>query len=136
MAVLKKEANLQPVNGTNVHTILGPESTFEGKLSFEGTVRIDGNYKGEIVTTDTLIVGQSAKVEGTIKVGSIIVNGEVHGNVIASQLVELKAPARWYGNIETPQLMIERGVIFQGSCQMDNKSKPTDGKSRMTVVEN
>ena len=91
MAVLKKEANLQPVNGTNVHTILGPESTFEGKLSFEGTVRIDGNYKGEIVTTDTLIVGQSAKVEGTIKVGSIIVNGEVHGNVIASQLVELQS---------------------------------------------
>ena len=62
MAVLKKESNLQPVNGTNVHTILGPESTFEGKLSFEGTVRIDGKYKGEIVTTDTLIVGQSATV--------------------------------------------------------------------------
>ena len=136
MAVLKKEANLQPVNGTNVHTILGPESTFEGKLSFEGTVRIDGNYKGEIVTTDTLIVGQSAKVEGTIKVGSIIVNGEVHGNVILHSWWNLKAPARWYGNIETPQLMIERGVIFQGSCQMDNKGKPTDGKSRMTVVEN
>ena len=135
MAVLKKESNLQPVNGTNVHTILHPESTFEGKLSFEGTVRIDGKYKGEIVTTDTLIVGQSATVEGTIKVGSIIVNGEVRGNVIASQLVELKAPARWYGNIETPQLMIERGVVFQGSCQMDS-SKPTDPKSRMSVVEN
>ena len=136
MAVLKKEANLQPVNGTNVHTILGPESTFEGKLSFEGTVRIDGVYKGEIVTTDTLIIGQSARVEGKIKVGSVIVNGEVHGNVIASQLVELKSPARWYGNIETPQLMIERGVVFQGSCQMDSsKNKNTDSKSRMTVVE-
>lgn len=136
MAVLKKESNLQPVNGTNVHTILGPESTFEGKLSFEGTVRIDGNYKGEIITTDTLIVGQSATVEGTLKVGSIIVNGEVRGDVTASQLVELKAPARWYGNIETPQLMIERGVVFQGSCQMDKSSKPSDPKSRMSVVEN
>ena len=86
MAVLKKEANHSPsMVPTSTHSWTG--KTFEGKLSFEGTVRIDGNYKGEIVTTDTLIVGQSAKVEGTIKVGSIIVNGEVHGNVIASQLV-------------------------------------------------
>jgi len=121
MAVLRRddEKNNSTLNIHDVHTILGPESNFEGKLIFEGTVRIDGTFKGEIETPNVLVVGQGAKVEATLKVGSIIVNGEVEGDIIATGTVELNAPAIIRGNITTPDLTMAKGVIFEGSCHMD-----------------
>ncbi len=78
MAVLKRDDEYSPdININDVHTILGPESAFEGKLSFEGTVRIDGHFKGEVETKDILVVGQGAKLEASVKVGSIIINGHI-----------------------------------------------------------
>ena len=122
MAVLRRddEKNNSTLNIHDVHTILGPESTFEGKLIFEGTVRIDGTFKGEIETPNILVVGQGAKVEATLKVGSIIVNGEVEGDIIATETVELNAPAIIRGNITTPDLTMAKGVIFEGSCHMEH----------------
>ena len=126
MEVLKRdeEKNQSGVNIHDVHTILGPESTFEGKLIFEGTVRIDGNFKGEIQTSNILIVGQGARVEAKISVGKIVVNGEVIGDLTAKEAVELNAPAIIRGNIATPQLTIAKGVIFEGNCRMENINKP------------
>ena len=124
MAVLKKESN-PAVNIHDVHTVLGPESSFEGKLVFEGTVRIDGRFKGEITTKDILVIGQGARVEANITVGQIVINGEIIGDVHAKQSVELNKPARLRGNIYTPQLMIEKGVIFEGSCKMEDLDKVT-----------
>jgi cytoskeletal protein CcmA (bactofilin family) len=102
----------------SLNALLGRESEFEGKLSFEGTVRIDGRFSGEIFTDGTLIVGESAQIEAEIEVGTIVVRGEIHGNVTASEAVELRAPSRVYGNVKTPSLMIEKGVLFEGGCQM------------------
>lgn len=121
MAVLKREefAPISDVNVNDVHTILGPESSFEGKLVFEGTVRIDGNFKGQIKTDNVLVIGQGARVEANIEVGSIVVNGEVIGDVTAKQLVEIHAPGKLRGNVSTPQLMIAKGVIFEGTCKME-----------------
>src|SRR3954463_5460902 len=126
MAVLKREeADLGRGAGvamSDVHTILGPESRFQGTLSFEGTVRIDGNFKGDINTGDVIVVGQGALVEAEIKCGSIVVNGEVRGNITAKTAVEIHAPGKVRGNITTPVLVIDRGVIFEGSAKMDNLS--------------
>jgi cytoskeletal protein CcmA (bactofilin family) len=121
MAVLKREefVPVSDINVNDVHTILGPESSFEGKLAFEGTVRIDGNFKGQIKTDNVLVIGQGARVEANIEVGSVVINGEVIGDVTAKQLVEIHAPGKLRGNISTPQLMIAKGVIFEGSCRMD-----------------
>ena len=109
------------VNVDNVHTILGAESTFEGHLTFQGTIRIDGNFKGEIVTKDVLVIGQGAKVEAEIKVGAVVINGTVRGNIVAENSVEVHAPGRIYGNITTPVLTIDRGVIFEGQCVMEKR---------------
>ena len=134
MAVLKRDtSNSAPGNVHDVHTILGPESSFEGKLVFEGTVRIDGAFRGEINTKDILVIGQGAKVNATIHVGQIVINGDVTGDVYAKQSVELNKPARLRGNIHTPQLMIEKGVIFEGSCKMENLDKPSKKPSPATV---
>lgn len=125
MAVLKREEAYNPdLNINDVHTILGPESSFEGKLVFDGTVRIDGRFKGEIQTNNVLVVGQGAHVEATINVGSVIINGDVVGDVTAKQSVEIHAPGRLRGNITTPQIMIAKGVMFDGSCRMQDKTSP------------
>ena len=103
-----------------INTLLGRGSEFEGKLTFEGTVRIDGKLSGEIFSEDVLVVGEGAQVNAEIDVGVIIVEGNVTGNIRAKRAVELHAPARVKGNIETPSLYIDKGVIFEGFCKMEN----------------
>ena len=110
--------------GQEVTTLLGRGSEFEGKLSFEGTVRIDGKLSGEIFTDDVLIVGEGAEVNAEINVGAIVIEGTIHGNVKAKRSVEIHTPGRVRGNISTPSLFIEKGVIFEGNCQMEQQGAP------------
>ncbi len=105
-----------------INTLLGRGSEFEGKLTFEGTVRIDGKLSGEIFSEDVLVVGEGASVNAEIDVGVIIVEGAVTGNIRAKRAVELHAPARVKGNIETPSLYIDKGVLFEGFSKMENIS--------------
>jgi len=101
-----------------VNALLGRGSEFEGKLTFEGTVRIDGKFTGEIVSNDTLIIGEGARVKAEIAVATVIIYGDVIGNVKAKSAVELHAPARLKGNITSPALAVDKGVVFDGSCIM------------------
>jgi len=120
MAMLKRdELTSAPVNTGDLNALLGRGSEFEGKLTFEGTVRIDGKFIGNIVTNDVLVVGEGAKVSAEISCGTVIVHGEISGNVKAKNAVELHHPAKMKGNIETPSLMIEKGVTFEGQCKME-----------------
>jgi cytoskeletal protein CcmA (bactofilin family) len=112
-----------------VTTLLGRGSEFEGKLSFEGTVRVDGKLSGEIFTDDVLIIGEGAEVNAEISVGAIIIEGTVHGNIHAKRSVEIHTPARVRGNISTPSLSIDKGVTFDGQCQMEQNGASTS-KSR------
>jgi cytoskeletal protein CcmA (bactofilin family) len=126
MALMRKEevaSQAAAISVGQTHTILGPEAAFDGKLTFQGAVRIDGKFSGEIVTEDVLVIGESGEVTANINVGSLILNGLVRGNVRAKKAVELHAPARLYGDIETPQLVIHSGVIFEGHCKMENIGK-------------
>lgn len=127
MAVLRREPELtSDINIHDVHTILGPESTFEGKLIFEGTVRIDGTFHGEVRTDGSLVVGQGAKIKATLHVGHLVVHGEIEGDVVARHAIELHAPARVRGNLSTPQLMVAKGVLFEGNSKMTD---PTVGNA-------
>jgi cytoskeletal protein CcmA (bactofilin family) len=102
-----------------VTTLLGRGSEFEGKLSFEGTVRVDGKLSGEVFTEDVLIVGEGAEVNAEVSVGSVVIQGTVRGNIVAKRGVEIHTPGRVRGNINTPSLFIEKGVLFDGQCQME-----------------
>src|ERR1700735_25580 len=105
---------------TEITALLGRGTQFEGKLHFEGRVRIDGSFKGEIHSDDTLIVGDGAEVHAEIDVATVIVRGGiVHGNVRAKTAIEVHAPGKIVGNLHSPSLFIDRGVEFQGSCRMD-----------------
>lgn len=96
---------------------LGENTSFEGKLSFEGTLQIDGRYRGDISATGDLIIGRTGQVESNIHVSTIIVNGEVHGNVIAEKCIEIRVPGKVYGDILAPTVVIHEGVIFEGNCR-------------------
>src|SRR5690242_5268197 len=114
MPMLKREEENVVARPGEVHTQLGKESEFEGKLTFEGQVRIDGKFSGQIFTKDTLVIGDGARVKAEINAGTVIVNGTVEGNIRATQLIELHQPGRVKGNIESPALSIDRGVMFEG----------------------
>ena len=120
MGLLKGEPTAAPMQGTSFNAILDKGSEFEGKLTFEGTVRIDGKFKGEIFSDASLVVGESGKVEADINVGSVIISGEVTGNIKAKNKVEIHSPGIVRGNINTPALVIEEGVVFEGTCSMAN----------------
>jgi cytoskeletal protein CcmA (bactofilin family) len=104
--------------GGDVIGLIGKGMTVQGKLSFEDTVRIDGNFNGEINSGGTLVIGESAHVEGEIKVGSAIITGEVCGIIEAKTRVELQSPAKITGEIRTPNLIIGDGAVFDGKCVM------------------
>lgn len=107
-----------------VHTLLGQGSAFEGKLSFEGQVRIDGQFSGEIATQDMLIIGEGAQVKADIRAGTVVIYGQMEGSIVASTLIELQPPARVRGSLETPALTIAKGVIWEGTTKMERTAAP------------
>src|ERR1700734_233928 len=110
----------QQLPATEITALLGHGTQFEGKLHFEGRVRIDGSFKGEIRSDDTLIIGDGAEVHAEIDVATVIVRGGVvPGNIRAKTSIEVHAPGKLVGNIHSPSVFIDRGVEFQGSCRMD-----------------
>lgn len=112
---------------------LSEGTNFKGTLSFGGAFRIDSRFEGEIITKDTLIIGEKAVISAEIKAGTIYISGKVHGNITASERVDINSKGQVYGNINTPVLVIEEGVIFEGSCKMTKKENK---EGRFAVVQN
>ncbi len=104
----------------NAVAFLGENTSFEGKLSFHGTVRIDGHFKGEIYSDGTLIVGEKGIVEADINTNCVVISGEVRGNINTALSTEIHPKGKVYGSIITSSLVIHEGVIFEGNCRMDH----------------
>ncbi len=95
---------------------------FEGKLTFEGMVRINGKFSGEIFSDGTLVVGEGAFIDGKIDVGNVIIHGEVSGSLKVHERIEMHTPAVVEGDIIAQTLVIDEGVIFEGTCSMGKKA--------------
>ena len=111
-----------------ITSFLGKDTWFEGNLKFCGTIRIDGHFKGEISGNGTLMVGKEAMIESDIHASYILISGEIQGNIIADERTEIRAPAKVFGNIQTPILVIDEGVSFEGDCRMDLEDEDDKGK--------
>jgi cytoskeletal protein CcmA (bactofilin family) len=108
--VEEKELTAFLSNGTN----------FKGDLTFDGTVRIDGRFEGNINSKDALVIGENATVDAEIHVGQIIISGRVSGNIAAADSVEINSKAQVHGNIKLSgnKLTIHEGAVFSGGCEM------------------
>ena len=111
-------------NGEGSVTFLGKGTRLEGKLKFEGTIRVDGRFAGEIVSDGNLVVGQGGYVEADIRVGYVTISGEVHGNILATEKVEIQAPGKVFGDIKAPSVVIGDGVVFEGRTEMYRPKEP------------
>ena len=101
-----------------INAFLGAGTNYQGKLHFQGAVRIDGNFHGEVVSDGTLVVGQEAVVEGQVKVGQLVLSGNIQGEVEAKNKVVLHKTANLQGNIRTPVLVVEEGAVLEGQLVM------------------
>ena len=111
-----------PRENDQMNGFIGNNLTVKGTLTFEGTVRIDGKFTGDIDSTGTLIVGDDGVVEAKIKVDTTVITGSVKGEIEATTKIELRKPCKMVGNLKSPNLIIGEGVVFEGNCEMGELS--------------
>jgi cytoskeletal protein CcmA (bactofilin family) len=119
------KAEKPSAKGSDLTAFIDEGSAIEGKYAFSGTVMLNGKFKGEIQSNDTLIVGDRGVVNATIRAGGVVVIGEVVGNILATERVELRGTARVFGDVEAPVIVVEEGVLFEGHCRMV-KTRPEE----------
>jgi cytoskeletal protein CcmA (bactofilin family) len=116
---LPTPSNTAPVaHAGHLTALLDYGASFEGRLTFEGTVRIGGNFKGEIFTQDTLVINPGARVEAQIEADVVIISGTVVGNIFARRRIIMHPPAIFRGTVTSPSLRIDEGVMFEGASYM------------------
>jgi cytoskeletal protein CcmA (bactofilin family) len=110
-------------------------SEIEGKYTFTGTgtILLNGKLQGEIVSTDVVIVGEKAAIHASIRAESVLIMGEVVGNVRATGRIELKGTARMYGDLDAPVVVLEEGVLFEGQCRMGSSRSEEPGQGLAVV---
>ena len=106
--------------GEGIDAFLGQNTSFNGTLVFDGIVRLDGNFEGNVKTNDTLVIAETGNVKAEIDAGIVKISGTFNGVVTAKNKVELYKPAVVNGTIKTPVITMEEGVIFNGSTEMGN----------------
>lgn len=118
----KKKGASAASNGQALNTIIGRGSCFEGKLTVENSVRIDGVFKGELICTGELTVSQSGEAEATLQCKNAYIDGVVKGSVRADK-VRLDTQTQFTGDVYTDSFTVSEGAIFHGSCSMESKKK-------------
>ncbi|MGD9159079.1 MAG: polymer-forming cytoskeletal protein [Desulfobacteraceae bacterium] len=116
-----------------INAFLGKDTEFEGKLNFNGTVRIDGHFKGEIKSAEgNLIVGEFGMIDADIHISHIFISGEIRGNIIADHRIDLHPSGKVFGNIQTPTLSLQEGAILEGDVRMSRKEETYE--NRVTAI--
>jgi cytoskeletal protein CcmA (bactofilin family) len=119
----------------DVRVSLGADAEVSGKLSFATATRIEGKLKGEIRSTDVLVIGPSAVVQATVRADRLIVLGEVRGEVQAGSKVQICPGGKLFGDVQTQGLVIEEGGFFEGRCAMGVKPAATVERESSSVAE-
>lgn len=117
------------------NAFLGTDTLYNGQLSFAGSVRIDGEFTGEINSEGTLILGKDARVSGQINVAQLVLSGRIDGDIVVTKQTTMHKTAFLTGNIVTPVLVMEEGATLQGTVQMTKDPMPAIGKSQKTQAK-
>ncbi len=111
--------------GDSMMNILGNGTKFKGNLKVAGSLRIDGEFDGDMSVSETLIIGKTGKLKGTIRAKNSIIGGNIAGNLTTKEKVELQSGACFDGDLVCKKLIIEEGVLFDGNCRMTEKKTET-----------
>ena len=135
MIFSKKEKENEPMISKNeeksIKAYMGEDTIFNGSLTFDGAVRIDGKFEGQVKTNDTLIVGETGELNADVTAGVLIAKGKITGTIIATERVEIHATSKVVGNIRSPSFVVEIGAVFDGHVDMTS----TDGKPSSFTAE-
>ncbi|PKN76997.1 MAG: hypothetical protein CVU52_02370 [Deltaproteobacteria bacterium HGW-Deltaproteobacteria-10] len=101
-----------------VRAFLGKGAEFIGKLIFNGAVRIDGDFQGEVYGQGSLVVGEGALVKANIAVNSVYIGGDVQGNIDVKEKINIHSTGKFYGDVRTPVFIMEEGAFFEGRSHM------------------
>lgn len=118
------------ISKEELSAFIGVSVHINGKIQLNGLARIDGKIEGEILSTETLIVGEGGELKGQIKVNNLIIKGKVEGEIYSSGKVEIKSKGQVFGNIVTPTLIMEEGAFFEGNCSMHVDGSPEGGVNK------
>lgn len=112
----------EPTESLILNSIIGEGSEFRGEFKIKDLLRIDGYFKGTIMTDGKVLIGRTGQVDTDIQAGIVVVGGEVRGNIIASKRIVLLSTCRLHGDLITPSLIVEEGAIFEGRCTINRIS--------------
>ena len=101
-----------------VRAFLGKGAEFTGKLMFDGSVRIDGDFKGAIFGSGTLVIGEGAEIEADIRVDAVMISGDVRGQIDVKKQIRIYSTGKVAGDLNTPVFSVEEGAFFEGTCHM------------------
>jgi cytoskeletal protein CcmA (bactofilin family) len=127
----------QNLGGTtdDVSTLLSKDAEFQGTLRIQGSVRVDGTIKGDLVSTQTVTVGQTGAIEGNINAEEIIVAGKVKGTLVARGRVVLESSAQFEGDLTATKLAVVEGALFRGLSNMGTPKAPGGLRADAKVPE-
>lgn len=120
----------QPIDKVQIHTIIGPGTKIEGKISTKDSIRIDGEVEGELKTEGHIVIGKSGKVTGDIHSASVTLEGTVEGNITVTDGVHLVSSSNLTGDIRSTSIEIEQGAIFNGKSSMSQHTTPESSKTK------
>ena len=129
-----------------INSIIGEGTRFKGEFDLNGLLRIDGDFSGVIRTKGKVLVGQNGRAECTLHAGTVVIGGVLHGEIFSTEKVIILSTGLMLGNISTPRLIVEEGVIFNGSCRItaqpaeavkagSNNTKPAGAKPEWSLPQ-
>jgi cytoskeletal protein CcmA (bactofilin family) len=134
-AVTDSESMARDIKEGRLSGFVGHGTTLTGETNFQAMLRVDGHLLGTVSSeSGTLLVGTNGQVDANVAVSAAIVNGQVNGDIVATERIQLGRTARVIGNIQTPRLILEDGAVLEGSCSMLKAKEAAD--SRTTQNDN
>jgi cytoskeletal protein CcmA (bactofilin family) len=133
-ALTESESLARDIKEGTLSGFVGNGTVVTGETTFKAMMRVDGQLSGRISSTSgTLVIGTNGRVDANIEVAVATIHGTVHGDIIATQRLELGRTAKVSGNVTTPSLMIEQGAVFEGGCKM-TQAAPVVDKAKKPII--
>lgn len=107
-----------PINTDKIDTLIGKNTSIDGNLKAEGTIRIDGKVYGDVTISGNLILGEQGSIKGNVKADSIHLSGIIEGNATSINQLYISSTGKLTGDMNVTNVIIDEGAFFQGSCSM------------------